>query len=128
MMYMSIDSYEHFKSIIHPNIRRNINHHRDGALIHLPNYHGCHYANRNGIRKRIDYKRGQQCVLATDIHFWKLFNEIKKKYLPTKVYFTRYMSNLGLNDLAKTKGNLWYDWDKKNLSLNLIGMKVETLE
>ena len=38
-------------------------------------YHGCSFRNRNGTRKLIDYKRGQNCVLATDECCWK----IKKK-------------------------------------------------
>ena len=65
MTYMSVDSYEHFKDLIHPNIRHNIKHYRDGNMIMIPAYHGCHYANRNGTRKQIGYKRGEQCVLAT---------------------------------------------------------------
>ena len=135
MIYMSKESYEHFKNIIHPNVRTNINHYRDGGTIILPVYHGCGKANRNGTRKRIDYKRGEQCVLPTQKAYWKPFKDIKKKYLHEKVYFTRYiyftryMSNLGLNYLAKAKGNLWYDWDeKKNISQRLIGLMAEMLK
>ena len=39
--------------------------------------------------------------------YWKA--NVKEKYKERKVYFTRYMSNLGLNAIAKTKGPLWYN-------------------
>ena len=106
------ESFEHFKSIIHPNIRHNIDHYHDSGVIILPLYHGCGLVNRNGARKCIDYKRGHQCVLPTQKAYWKPFSKIKRKDLQTKVYFTRYVSDLGLNYFAKTKGNLWYGWDE----------------
>ena len=109
MVYMTKESCEHFKSIIHPNVRHNINHYRDAGVINLPVYHGCGRVNRNGTRKHIDYKRCEQCVLPTQKANKKPSKDIKRKYLHEKVYFTRYMSNLGLNTLPKTKGDLWYD-------------------
>ena len=63
------ESYEHFKNIMHPNLRDNINDYRDNGFYDLPIYHGCNYKNGNGTRKRIDYKRGQICVLPTNKHF-----------------------------------------------------------
>ena len=115
MVFMKEDSYQHFKNIIHPNITTHINHYHKGGVIVLPVYHGCGYVNRNGTRKRIDYKRGKQCVLPTQKPYYKPFKELSKKYRSRqrKIYFTRYLSNLGLNSLAKTKGNLWYDYDEK---------------
>ena len=115
-MRISTDNYEKFKNLMHPNLRRNIKCYRNGDFYEIPLYHGCKYANRNGTRKRIDYKRGEICVLPTDRHLWKPYDKIKWKHLQiylhltVKIYLTRYMSNIGLNSFAKSKGNLWYDW------------------
>ena len=109
----SLETYRKFENIIHPNVKANIDHYRDGDRIFLPVYHGCGEKNRNGTRKKIDYKRGEQCLFGTNKHFWKPFKEITRKHLQTKIYFTRCISNLGLNDFAKCKGNYWYDWNEK---------------
>ena len=61
----------------------------------------------------IDYNRGKQCLFPTHKQYWKPFKEISRKHQRERVYFTRYMSNYGMNYLANTKGLLWYDWDKK---------------
>ena len=111
MAYMTSKTYEHFKDIIHPNFVDNIEHYRDGDTILLPQYHGCYYANRNGTRKEIDYARGHQFVLACHEGYWK--KNVKSKYKRQKVYMTRYMSNLGLKRLAKTKEHMWCNWRLK---------------
>ena len=38
MVYMTKESYEHFKNIIHPNVKHNINLYRDAGVIILPVY------------------------------------------------------------------------------------------
>ena len=112
-MRISTDTYEQFKNIMHPNLRRNIKHYQNGDFYEIPLYHGCKHVNRNGTRKRIDYKRGELCVLPTNRYFWKPYEDVKFKHLPSKIYLTRYMSNIRPNSLAKSKGNLWYDWFDK---------------
>ena len=111
MRSMKVDTFEHFKDIIHSNIVCRINKYRKGDLIVFPLYHGCRYVNRNGTRKQIDYSRGQQCVLPTDEPYWK--ENVKSKYKKRKIYFTRYMSNLGLSSMAKNKNGMWYNWRLK---------------
>ena len=54
-------------------------------------------------------------MLPTQKAYWKPFKDIKRKHLHEKACFTRYMSNLGLNTLPKSKGDLWYDWDEKKI-------------
>ena len=53
------------------------------------------------------------CKKATYNLNWKSWDEINWNSLPHKFYLTRSMSNLGLNALAKNKGNKWYNWNKK---------------
>ena len=89
-MIFSLEGFEYFKNIIHPNIFANKNHY----LIR----------NKNGTNKKIDYKRGYQCFFPTDKRYWKRYKNINKKLR---------MRN-GINAFAKTKQRLWYDW-KKNI-------------
>ena len=44
---------------------------------------------------------------------WKNWNEVNWNWLPHKFYLTRFMSDVGFNAFAKSKGYKWYDWDKK---------------
>ena len=54
-------------------------------------HHGRNYKNRNATRKRIDYKRGEQCIRLIDIPYWR---KTKEKYKNKgKVYFTRRHKN-----------------------------------
>ena len=48
-------------------------------------YHGYSFWNRNGTRKLIDNKRGQNCVLATDEYCWR---NTKEKYSVKKNHYT----------------------------------------
>ena len=112
-MKLTYKCYEHFKGILHPNLKANADHYYDNGFYIFPIYHGCGHRNRNGTNKRIDYKRGEQCLFPTYKQYWKPFKELTKKDLRQKVYYTRYMSNLGMNYLAKTKGSLWYGWDEQ---------------
>ena len=112
-MGFTIEGFEHFKSIFHPNLIANKDHYLKGGMYRFPPYHGCGLKNRNGTNKLIDYKRGQQCLFPTEKRYWKPYKTINKKTYSRKVKFTRYMSNLGINAYAKTKKRMWYDWDKK---------------
>ena len=51
------EGFDHFKSILHPNLRANADHYYDNGMYHFPAYHGCGLRNRNGTNKLIDYKR-----------------------------------------------------------------------
>ena len=116
-MIFSLEGFEYFKNIIHPNIFANKNHYLRDRLYVLPTFHGCGLRNKNGTNKKIDYKRGYQCFFPTDERYWKRYKNINKKLrmrnLKYSRYMTRYMSNHGINAFAKTKQRLWYDWGKK---------------
>ena len=112
-MAFTIESFNHYKNIFHPNLLANKDHYLKDRLYHFPVYHGCGLRNKNGTNKIIDYKRGFQCLFPTDKRYWKPYHKVSKKTRHRHVKFTRYMSNLGMNCFAKTKGRMWYDWNKK---------------
>ena len=113
MGHFSKEGFEHFKSILHPDLRANADHYFDNGMYRFPVYHGCGLRNRNGTNKLIDYKRGYQCLFPADKKYWKPYSEISKDKIRQDINYTRYMSTLGLNYYAKTKGQLWYDWDEQ---------------
>ena len=114
-MKIPIESFNKIKSAIHPNIRNNIEKFKQGDYYVLPNYHGCGIKNRNGTRKKINYRKGKLCKLATDWLYWKDLKDININKLPYKIYLTRYGgSNYGINRLLTIKNpNQWFHWDKK---------------
>ena len=65
MACIHIKHYPKVKDLIHPNITENIDFHKKEVHYILPVYHGWGLRNRNGFNKRIDYERGEQCLLAT---------------------------------------------------------------
>ena len=74
--------------ILHPNIITNLDSYKqkDGSYL-LLQFHGCDYKNRNGTRKKTDYKRGNQCLIPTNNLYWR---KTKDKYKDkVKIYFTR---------------------------------------
>ena len=114
-MKIPIESFNRIKSAIHPNLRNNIENFRKGEYYLLPNYHGCNKKNRNGTRKKINYRRGNLCVLGTEWLYWKKLKDINIDKLPYKIYLTRYGgSNYGINRLITIKNpDQWFDWDRK---------------
>ena len=108
-MSFSKETFEHFKNIIHPNIRENADHYLNFGFYHFRPYHGCGLRNRNGTNKAIDYKRGYRCLFPTEKRYWKPYAKISKNKIRRGVKFTRYMINLGINYYAKTKKQMWYD-------------------
>ena len=112
-MSFSKETFEHFKNIIHPNIRENADHYLNFGFYHFRPYHGCGLRNRNGTNKAIDYKRVYRCLFPTEKRYWKPYAKISKNKIRRGVKFTRYMINLGINYYAKTKKQMWYDWDEK---------------
>ena len=49
------------------------------ATLFIPErYHGCGLANRNDIRKLMNYKRREKCLLPTNRRCWR---KTKRKYL-----------------------------------------------
>ena len=99
-MRISTDNYEKFKNIMHPNLRHNIKRYLHNDFMKFHFITDVIKKNRNGTTKRIDYKRGEICVLPNNRHLWKPYENIKFKHLPSKIYLARYMSNIGLNSLA----------------------------
>ena len=78
-MKLTYKCYEHFKGILHPNLKANADHYYDNGFYVFPIYHGCGHRNRNGTNKRIDYKRGEQfCSLLTN-NIGNLLKNLQKK-------------------------------------------------
>ena len=112
-MRFSEETYKRLRSIIHPNLRKNIEKFRIENYFVFPHYHGCGKKNRNGTNKNINYKIGEICKKPTDYLNWKRMYDIPWKNIPHSIYFTRYGSNYGMNNFVKNKGRQWFDWDKK---------------
>ena len=109
-MQFSEEIYRKFINIFHPKFRANIHKFKDGGFYYLPRYCGCgKKRNRNDTRKKIDYSNGEICSKGTYDFNWKGYDKINFKKLPSKFYFTRYMTEIGLHALAKNKGYLWFD-------------------
>ena len=106
MACVHINYYPKIKDLIHPNINENINHYKKGCYYILPVYHGCGLRNRNGLNKRVDYKRGYQCIFATNKPYWR---RTKNKYKFKKVYNTRYQSDYNIRCLSLVKGLYYYN-------------------
>ena len=113
MAYITIEDYNHFKDYIHPHINGCIDPYRHKNIIHLPVYHGCNTVNKNSTRKLIDYRRRSQCSYPTGKGYWR---KTKSKYRINYVYFTRYMSQNGLQSLAKIKGKCLYKYRLKKFA------------
>ena len=86
MACIHIRHYPKVKYLIHPNITDNIDYYKKGNHYILPVYHSCGLRNRNGLNKRVDYKRGEQCVLPINKPYWM---KTKEKYKLKRVYNTR---------------------------------------
>ena len=99
MAYVRIEDYNHFKDYIQPHIYDCIDLYRYKDIIHLPAYHGCDIVNKNGTRKLINHRRRRQCFCPTDKGYWR---KTKSKYRINYIYFTQYMSQYGLQSLAKS--------------------------
>ena len=78
-MVFTIESFNHYKNIFHPNLLANKNHYLKDRLYHFPMYHGCGLRNKNGTNKLIDYKQGFQCFFPTDKRYWKPYHKLSKK-------------------------------------------------
>ena len=91
MLAINEDDLPKFIDLIDPNLMWSIDRYKKDSSYVFLTYHGCNYKNRNGTRKRIDYKRGEQCMRPTDIPYWR---KTKEKYKNKgKVYFTRRHKN-----------------------------------
>ena len=114
IMRFSEGIYQRFKNVLHPKLRANMDQFEDGGFYYLPTYHGCNKnQNRNGTNKKINYRNGEICSKGTYDSNWEEWEKINYYKLPSKIYFTRYMSEIGINALAKNKGHLWFDSEKK---------------
>ena len=69
MACIHIKNYSKFKDYIHPNTKHTINHYKNSYYYILPTYHCCGLKNRNGIRKRVDHKRGFQVYYQCKFFF-----------------------------------------------------------
>ena len=113
-MRFSESVYQKFKSIIHPKLKANIHKFKKDGYYSLPTYHGCgKKRNRNGTNKKVNYRNGDWYSMGTHNQNWEDWYEIDYYLLPCKMYFARFTPEIGLNKLAKHKGYMWYDWDKK---------------
>ena len=109
-MRFSIEGFEHFKNMIHPSIVSLKRHYLKNKMYVFPTYHGCGNKNKDESNRQIDYKRGGHCLFPT---FKKYGKKKTKKRIKKKLYYTRYMSNIDLNNFAKMKNNMWYDYNEK---------------
>lgn len=97
--------YHLIKYFIRPHINQCIDHYSFGHLIVLPAFHGCNTVNRNGTRKLINYKKGEQSLVPTGKPYWR---KTKDKCKIQRIYFTQNMSQYGTRYLLKTKSKLIY--------------------
>ena len=111
-MSFTIMELEHFKNIFHLNLIANKDHYLKDKIYRFPPYHGCGLKNRNGTNKLIDYKRGHQCLFPTEKHYWRSCKTLLSRPKGHLIYM-RYLTNLGINEFAKTRKREWYDWNKK---------------
>ena len=111
-MSFTKEAIDRFKNIFHPNLAANLDRYEENGIYRFPPYHGCGLRNRNETNKSIDYKRGYQCLFPIEKQYWEPYKQISKSKIKKNVKFTRCMSNLGINSFAKTKNNMWYDWNE----------------
>ena len=104
MACIHISHYPKVKDLIHLNITDNIDYYKKGNHYILPVYYGCGLINRSSLNKRVDYKRGEHCVLQTNKPYWR---RTKEKYKFERVYSTRYQSEYNIGYLSLVKG-LYY--------------------
>ena len=112
-MRFSEDTYKRIKSIIHPKIRKNIDNFKIDGYYVFPHFHNCGKRNRNGTNKKINYRIGKMCKSATYKLNWTCMYDISWDSVPHKIYLTRYMSTIGMNNFALNQDRKWFDWDKK---------------
>ena len=105
MAFIHIKHYPKVKDLIHPNIADNTDDYKIGNIYILTVYHGFGLRNRNGLNKRVDYKREEQCVLPINKPYW---TRTKEKYKFKRLYNTRYQSEYNISYLSLVKG-LYYD-------------------
>ena len=110
MAHITIEDYNRFKDYIHSHINDCIDHYRHKNVIHFLAYHCCDTINKNGTRKLIDHRRGSQYFYPTDRGYWR---KTKSKYRINCVHFTRYISQYGLQSLAKIKVKSLYNYRLK---------------
>ena len=110
MACFHIKHYLNVKDYIHPSITECTDHFGKDNLIKLPEFHGCGLRNRNGFNKRVDYKRGFQCIIPTSKPYWR---KTKNKYELQIVYDTRYKSQDDIGYLAKVKGYSYFNYRTK---------------
>ena len=104
--------FDKMKDYFHPNIVTFIDHYTDDKeVVELPAFHGCDLKNRNGTKKLVDYRNGNQCLCGV----WSDENS-KLKYGPYPM--TRYMTQGTFRYIYKNRGNcLWNYKKKKNVHM-----------
>ena len=110
-----VKHYRKFKDLIHPIITTNIDYYKRRNYYLFSTYHGCGLRNRSGIKKRVDYKRGYQCVLPSSYPYWR---RTKEKYTQTKIHNTRYQTHYNIRALAMVKGHYYYNQKFKEYKHN----------
>ena len=106
MACIHVKHYPKDKGLIHPSITVNIDYYKKGNLYILPVHHGCGLRNRNGLNKRVNYKRGEQCALPTNKPYLR---RTKEKYELKRVYNTKYQSEYNICYLSFVKGLYYYN-------------------
>ena len=105
MAFIHIKHYPKVKDLIHPNIADNTDYYKIGNIYILTVYHEFGLRNRNGLNKRVNYKREEQCVLPISKPYW---TKTKEKYKFKRLYNTRYQSEYNICYLSLVKGLYYY--------------------
>ena len=80
--------FDKMKDYFHPNTVTFIDHYTDGkGVVELPAFHGCGLKNRNGTKKLVDYRNGNQCLCSV----WSDENsKIKSGKIKSKIWYLPY--------------------------------------
>ena len=87
---------------LHLNIAYNIESYKECSFYLFPSYHSCRFRNKNRIKKKSWYYKGEQCINPVHTASWR---PVKRKYFgkTIRVYTTRYRKK----NLKETFGSLF---------------------
>ena len=99
------------KDYFHPNIATFIDHYTDDKrLVELPPFHWCSLKNRNGTKKLVDYRNGNQCLCG-------VWSDQNSKVEYGTYPMTRYMTQSRFRYIYKIEGTVSGIIKQKNMSI-----------
>ena len=104
--------FDKMKDYFHPNVVTFIDHYTDDTgFVELPPFHRCGLKNRNGTKKLVDYRNGNQCLCG-------VWSDENSKVEYGTYPMTRYMTQGRFRYLYKNRGNcIWNYKTKKYVNL-----------